>query len=93
MLTPETPSTEDQNGNTTDNSFSTESSENEKYDIFDVLRKLKNENKNRPVSSHLNINSIRYKFDDLKQILDDNLTDLLIVSETKMMRVLIIIFS
>ena len=29
--------------NTTDNSFSIESSENEKYDIFDVLRKLRNE--------------------------------------------------
>ena len=47
------------------------------------LEIFRNENKKRPICSHLNINSVRYKFDDLKQILDDNLTDLLIVSETK----------
>ena len=58
-------------------------SEEENIDVYDQLRKLKKENKNRPILCYLNINSIRYKFDDLKEILTDKLVDMLIVAETK----------
>jgi exonuclease III len=33
---------------------------------------------------HLNINSLRYKFDEIKEVLTDNIVDLLIISETKL---------
>ena len=59
------------------------SPDSDKYDVYDKLRTLKNENKKRPVICHLNINSIRYKFDELREILDDKLVDMLIISETK----------
>ena len=58
-------------------------SEGENIDVYDQLRKLKKENKNRPILCYLNVNSIRYKFDDLKEILTDKLVDMLIVAETK----------
>ena len=58
-------------------------SEEENIDVYDQLRKLKKENKNGPILCYLNINSIRYKFDDLKEILTDKLVDMLIVAETK----------
>ena len=54
------------------------------YDTFENLRLLKNENRKRPIISYININSIRYKFDELKQILIDRLTDILIIAETKL---------
>ena len=59
------------------------SPDSDKYDVYDKLRTLKNENKKRSVICHLNINSIRYKFDELREILDDKLVDMLIISETK----------
>ncbi|XP_060578354.1 uncharacterized protein LOC132735428 [Ruditapes philippinarum] len=55
-----------------------------RYDIFDELRNMRQENRKRPIISYLNINSIRYKFDDLQQILHDKLCDMLIISETKL---------
>jgi hypothetical protein len=55
-----------------------------KYDIFDELRNMRKENRKRQIISYLNINSIRYKFDDLQQILHDKLCDMLIISETKL---------
>jgi exonuclease III len=45
---------------------------------------LTKENRKRPIISYLNINSIRYKFDDLQQILHDKLCDMLIISETNL---------
>jgi hypothetical protein len=36
------------------------------------------------MSAHLNINSLRYKFDEIKEVLTDNIVDLLIISETKL---------
>ena len=59
------------------------SPDSDKYDVYDKLRTLKNENKKKTVICHLNINSIRYKFDELREILDDKLVDMLIISETK----------
>ena len=36
------------------------------------------------MAAHLNINSLRYKFDEIKEVLTDNIVDLLIISETKL---------
>ena len=49
--------------------------------MFSDLRKIKNDNKKRPIICYLN--SFRYKFDELKEILTDKIVDLLIISETK----------
>ena len=38
----------------------------------------------RPILCHININSLRYKFNDLKPILLDKLCDILVISETKL---------
>ena len=48
----------------------------------DHLRKLKLENPNKIVIGHLNINSIRKKFDCLNEIIGVNI-DILLISETK----------
>ena len=48
----------------------------------ECLRKLKPDNPNKIVIGHLNINSIRQKFDFLKEIIDDNI-DIFLVPETK----------
>ena len=46
------------------------------------IQKLKLDNPNKIIIGHLNINSIRYKFDFLKEIIGDNI-DILLISETK----------
>ena len=61
--------------------------ENDENDIEDInhhviLRSLRLKNLNRIIIGHLNINSIRYKFDALKNLIKDNI-DILVVSETK----------
>ena len=55
----------------------------ENIDVNDQLRKLKKGIKNRPISCYLIINNIRYKFDELKEVLTDKLVDMLIFAETK----------
>ena len=61
--------------------------ENDENDIDDInhhviLKSLRLKNLNRIIIGHLNINSIRYKFDALKNLIKDNI-DILVVSETK----------
>ena len=51
-------------------------------DPFRILRDTKIKNVNRLVISHLNINSIRNKFEPLKNIIKGNL-DILVLTETK----------
>jgi peptide subunit release factor 1 (eRF1) len=36
------------------------------------------------MAAHLNINTLRYKFDEIKEVLTENIVDLLIISETKL---------
>ena len=55
----------------------------ENIDVFEQLQKLRKENRQRPILCYLNINSIRYKFDELKEILKYKLVDVLIIAETK----------
>ena len=49
------------------------------YDLIDIRKKY---TKNFLIC-HLNINSMRYKFDEIKELLFDKVVDCLIVSETK----------
>ena len=56
----------------------------EACDIFKDLRETRKGNLKRPILCHLNINSLRHKFNDLKPILMEKLCDILIVSETKL---------
>ena len=65
---------------------SIEISESESNDTFDPkieLRNLKLKNPNRLIGAHLNINSVRNKFELLTNIIKDN-TDILMISETKL---------
>ena len=52
--------------------------------IFDHLRVARSKSANKFRLAHLNINSLRYKFDEIKPIMTDNLVDFLIISETKL---------
>ena len=56
----------------------------ETYDIFKTLHDLRKGNIKRPILCHININSLRYKFNDLKPILIDRLCDILVIFETKL---------
>ena len=48
-----------------------------------VLKSLKLKNANKIIMGHLNINSLRNKFESLKYIVDKNV-DILLISETKL---------
>ena len=48
-----------------------------------LLRNLKLNNVNKIVIGHLNINSIRNKFDSFKYLIDENI-DIIFLSETKL---------
>ena len=48
-----------------------------------LTRKLKSDNPNKLIIGHLNINSIRYKFECLCDIIENNI-DILLISETKL---------
>ena len=48
-----------------------------------LIRKLKFDKPNKLIIWHLNINSIRYKFEYLRDIIDNNI-DILLISETKL---------
>ena len=48
-----------------------------------ILKNIKSDNANKIIIGHLNINSIRNKFECLKYIIDKNV-DILLISETKL---------
>ena len=56
---------------------------NDSPDITQIFNYLRIENTNKLVIGHLNINSLRNKFESLKCIIKDKL-DILILSETKL---------
>ena len=65
------------------------SEENESSDLsktndncLDVLTSLRKDNVDRLIFAHLNINSIRNKFDNLSQLIRGKI-DVLLISETK----------
>ena len=51
-------------------------------DPFTILKEVHKKKSNRPIVAQLNINSLKNKFDFLKEIVKDNV-DILIISETK----------
>ena len=51
---------------------------------FKDLRDVQRSYPKQFMAAHLNINSLRYKFDEIKEVLNDNIVDLLIISETKL---------
>ena len=53
------------------------------YDIFGEVKALRDINRKRPIIGYLNINSVRYKFSELRQIFDDKLVDIFAIAETK----------
>ena len=68
------------------NGFQTESmaaTEQPSFDLSDI-KKLKSSNLNNPFFTYLNINSLRYKIIDLRQILSSTELEVVAVSETKL---------
>ena len=66
------------------NLSATNSDSEDSCDIFKDLRVTRKGNCKKPILCHLNINSLRHKFNDLKPILLEKLCDILIISETKL---------
>ena len=62
---------------------SSDSRGNKRENLKSILKTVKNENRNKLVFAHLNINSIRNKFDFLRDQIKGNI-DVLMVSETKL---------
>ena len=52
-------------------------------DVYSVLSNLRIKNINRILIAHLNINSLRYKFDMLSDIITGKI-DMILISETKL---------
>jgi hypothetical protein len=50
---------------------------------FKDLRDVRRSYPKKFMAAQLNINSLRYKFDEIIEVLTDNIVDLLIISETK----------
>jgi hypothetical protein len=62
---------------------STRDENNETYDIFNELTEQRKKHPETFTCAYLNINSIRYKFCSIKQLLTTNTVDMLIIAETK----------
>ena len=56
---------------------------NSENDI-NLLNALRAKNIQNPIFAYYNINSLRYKFDDLKEIISKSLPDVLVFAETKL---------
>ena len=54
----------------------------EENDI-EILNNLRAKNIQNPFFAYYNVNSLRYKFDDLKEIVAKSLPDVLVFAETK----------
>ena len=52
-------------------------------DIFDELKNLRRKNPNKFLIAYLNINSLRYKFFYISELLTGNIVDMLFLSEIK----------
>lgn len=64
-------------------SISDNSDDSSNFDIFGEIKHLRNINRKRPIVGYVNMNSIRYKFQELKQIFDDKFVDIFTIAETK----------
>ena len=66
------------------NSITSISGVNINKHTFKDLRDIRRFYPKNVMAAHLNINSFRYKFDEIKEVLTDNIVDLLIISEPKL---------
>ena len=66
----------------TDNDCLSDSLEKAKSDTNSTLQTIRKSNLNKLIFPHLNINSIRNKFDSLADVIKDNI-DILMISECK----------
>ena len=51
---------------------------------IETLNKVRSKNLNNPLFVYYNINSLRFKFDDLREIFAKSLPDVLVFAETKL---------
>ena len=56
---------------------------NRNYNVSDILKNIKIQNVNRLVIAQLNINSLKRKFDTLKEVIQENI-DVLVITESKL---------
>ena len=59
-------------------------SNNEFLDEVEILNGTRRKNFQNPFFAYYNINSLRFRFDDLKEILSNSLPDVLVLAETKL---------
>ena len=52
--------------------------------VFEKLIEVRNKHPRKLITGHLNINSLRYKFDEIKPLLISKTVDILFISETKL---------
>ena len=64
--------------------FSDEENDSMSEDNINNLNKLRAKNIQNPLFAYYNINSLRFKFDDLKEIISKSLPDVLVFAETKL---------
>ena len=72
-----------ENNNTLNTINKTKTTMNENSGDLEALNLINIRNMNRPILAHLNINSLRNKFDALKLLIKDKI-DILVVTETKL---------
>ena len=71
------------NSNSSSKEPSSESSQRNSLDAKVRLTEMKSQSREKLILGHLNINSIRNKFDGLKFVIDDKI-DIFLISETKL---------
>jgi hypothetical protein len=60
-----------------------ENSEKMDNDVFCEIREVKKQHPDKFIAAHLNINSLRHKFIEIKDLMTDKLADIMFFSETK----------
>ena len=70
--------------NAPNNSLSTSSTSGVNTLLFQDLRQARRLHPKNFIAAYININSLRYKFDEVKKLLTDNIVDLLMIAESKL---------
>ena len=53
------------------------------FNVFEELSHVRKSHPRKLITCHLNINSLRYKFDEIKPVFIDKIDDILLISESK----------
>ena len=54
------------------------------YNVFEELAQVRKSHPRKLITSHLNISSLIFKFDEIKPLLIDRIVDILFISESKL---------